>query len=113
MYKLPIGVGKRLESLMRRFLGKEFGSDHRRGQASMSWDNVCRPIQARGLGILDIHKMNTTLISKWVARFRSSWEDLVTQVLNECCGRELNWERYTAPFQEASSFWKGLRHFFW
>ena len=31
LYKLPIGVGKRLKGLMRRFLTKGSGSDHRRG----------------------------------------------------------------------------------
>ena len=47
---------------MRRFLWKGFGSDQHRGQALVSWDNVCRPIQAGRLGILDIHKMNTVLL---------------------------------------------------
>ena len=64
----------------------------------MPWDNVYRPIPAGGLGNLDIHKMNMTLVAKWVARFMSPREDLVTQVLKESYGRELNWERYTAPF---------------
>ena len=57
--------------------------------------------------------MNTKLLEKWVAKFMSSWEDLVTQVLKESYDRELNWERYTVPFQGASSFWKDLRHIFW
>ena len=78
------------------FLVKGTGSKQRLGQALVSWDNVCRPIQARGLGILDIHKMNTVLLAKWVVRFMSSKEDLVTQVLKEIYGRELNWESYTA-----------------
>ena len=56
--------------------------------------------------------MNTALLEKWVDRFTSSREDLVAKVLKEIYGRELTWKRYTAPFQVASSFWKGLRHFF-
>ena len=43
----------------------------------------------------------------------SSWEDLVTQVLKESYGKELNWERYIVPFQGASSFWQGLRQIFY
>ena len=34
----------------------------------------------------------------------SSWKDVVTQVLNKSYNMELNWERYTAPFQGASLF---------
>ena len=113
MYKLPIGVGKRLDSLMRCFLWKGYGSGQRCGQALVSWDNVYRPNQAGGLGIINIHKMNTTFQPKWVARFLSSREDLITQVLKESYGRELNGDRYAAPFQGASPFWQGLRHIFW
>ena len=61
VYKLSIGVGRRLEGLMRHFLWKGFRFDQCCGQALGSWDNICRPIQAEGLGILDTHKMNTTL----------------------------------------------------
>ena len=83
LYKLSIEVGKRLEGLMRRFLWKGSGFDQCRGQALVSWDNVCRPIQAGGLEILDIHKMNTALLEKWIARFMNSREDLGAQVVKE------------------------------
>ena len=90
MYKMLVGVKKRLDGLMRRFLWKSCGSGQRPGQALVSWDSVCRPIQTRGLGILDLQKSNTMLREKWVARFMSSQEDLVTQVLKESYGKELN-----------------------
>ena len=96
--KMPIGVGKRLDGLMRRFLWKGCKSGQRWGQALVSWASVCRPIQAGGLGILDLQKMNTVVLATWVARFMSSQEDLVKQILKESYSRELNWERYTAPF---------------
>ena len=44
---------------------------------------MCRTTQAWGLGILDIQKMNMALLTNWVARLMSSWDDLVTQVLKE------------------------------
>ena len=50
VYKLPIGVGKRLEGLMRRFLWNGSGTKQLNGQALVSWEVVCRPTQARGLG---------------------------------------------------------------
>ena len=34
----------------------------------VSWDIVCRPIKAGGLGILNRHNMSTALLTKWVAR---------------------------------------------
>ena len=64
VFKLPIGVGKRLESLMRQFMWKGSGPGQRRGQAMVSWDIVCGPIKARDLGTLNIHNMNTTLLTK-------------------------------------------------
>ena len=78
----------------------------------VSWDMVCRPTKEGGLGILDIHNMSTTLLTKWVARLMSSREDLVTQILKESYGRDLNWEKYAAPIYGASSFCHGLRHIF-
>ena len=38
--KLPIGVGKRLERLMRRFLWNGLGIEQRNGQALVSWEVV-------------------------------------------------------------------------
>ena len=83
MYKMSIGVGKRLDGLMRRFMWKGCGSGQCRGHALVSLASVCRLIQTGGLGILDLQKMNTALLAKWVARFMSSQEDLVMQVLKE------------------------------
>ena len=83
MYKMSIGVGKTLDGLMRRFMWKGCGSRQCRGQALVSLASVCRLIQTGGLGILDLQKMNTALLAKWVARFMSSQEDLVMQVLKE------------------------------
>ena len=74
---------------MRRFLWKGFGSRQHCGQALVSWDSVCRHIQVRELGILDLQK-NTALLEKWVAKFMSSQKDLVTQVLKESYDKELN-----------------------
>ena len=52
-----------------------------------------------------MQKINTMLLIKWVARFMSSRESLITQVLKESYDRGLNWERYAAPLQGASPFW--------
>ena len=87
VYKLLIGVRKRLDGLMTCFLWKGSRSVQCRGQTLVSWDSACRPIKVGGLSILDIHKMNMTLLAKWVARFMSFREDLVTQALKESCTR--------------------------
>ena len=73
---------------------------------------MCRPTYEGGLGILDIQKMNMTLLTKWVARLMSSRDDLVTKVLKESHGRGFTSERYAAPTQGASPFWQELRHTF-
>jgi len=33
--------------------------------AWVSWENVCRPVQEGGLGIIDIGSFNVALLSKW------------------------------------------------
>ena len=49
---------------------------------------------ARGLRILSLHAMTTTLSTKQVARLMSHQEDLTTQVLHDYYDRGLNLERY-------------------
>ena len=89
VYKLPIGVGKRLEGLIRRFLWNKSGSEQGTGQALVSWEVVCRPTEDGELRIINIQKMNMALLTKWVARIMSSRDDLVTKVLKESCGTGL------------------------
>ena len=74
----------------------------------VSWDFICRPTNAGGLGILDAQTMNMVLLTKWVAMLMSPREDLITHVLKENYGRGLNWERYAVHIQGASPFWQGL-----
>ena len=112
VYKLPIGVGKRIDGLMRRFWWKVSVAKQCHGQALVSWDSMCRPIQAEGLGILNIEIMNTTLRASQVTKLMNSREDLVTPVLKESNDRGLNWERYAAQFQGASPLWQGLKNIF-
>ena len=62
----------------------------------VSWDVVCRPTKAGGLGILEALKMNMTLSKKIGGLTHEPREDLVTQVLKELYGQGLNQERYIA-----------------
>ena len=56
---------------MRRVLWNGSGSEQHNGQALVSWKVVRKPTQEGGLGILDIQKTNTALLTKWVARLIS------------------------------------------
>ena len=69
---------------------KGSGPRHCRKQEMVTWDIACRLIKATELGILDIHNMSITLLTKWVAKLMSSRKDLVTQIMKEINGRELN-----------------------
>ena len=68
VFKVPVGVEKQLEGLMRLFLWK--GTTLRQGRclAMVSRDVVCRPIKQGGFGILHVQSMNTALLTKWVTR---------------------------------------------
>ena len=46
VFKLPVGIRKRLDGLMRRFFWKGSESEDNRGMALIAWDVVCgRPLK--------------------------------------------------------------------
>ena len=73
---------------------------------------VCRPIKRGGLGVFHIHSMNTTRVTKWVDWIMGPQDDLLISVLQDSCGRGLNWESLSASIRGALPFWQGLQPLF-
>ena len=69
VFKAPKSIYKSIISIQRRFLwgrGKE-----NRPIVWVSWEDVCKPKEEGGLGIIDIRKFNYALLAKWRWRFMS------------------------------------------
>ena len=80
VFRLPAGVGRRLDGLLRNFFWEVSGSAGG-GMALVSWDMMCRPTSYDGLRVLHLHTMNTALLTTWIARHMLPKEASVTQTL--------------------------------
>ena len=66
IFRLPCGVRKRLEQLMRRFFWCGSRAEETRAVPLVAWETVCRPIEQGGLGVRQLQHTNTALLAKWV-----------------------------------------------
>lgn len=62
-YKAPKKVINQLIQIHSRFRWQ--GNEDKKGIAWVSWENVCRPKEVRGLGIKYIGRFNSALLCKW------------------------------------------------
>ncbi|KAL2251110.1 UNVERIFIED_CONTAM: hypothetical protein Sindi_2233300 [Sesamum indicum] len=65
---LPKGVIKEIEKRFRQFLWKGESS---LGYPKVSWNQVCRPLEEGGQGIMDVGALNPTLMSRHIWRIVS------------------------------------------
>ena len=98
IFKMPVGIVKRLDGLMRQFLWKGQGRGQTYG-ASIGFLGDCVSTYKAGggrgeggLGVLHIQSMNTALLTKWVERIIGPRDNLAMSVLRDSYGRRLNWE---------------------
>ena len=111
IFRLPKGVGRRLDGLMRKFFRKGSGSAGG-GMALVQLDMVCRPTSYGSLGVLHLHTMNMALLTKWIARLMLPQEVLGTQTLRDSYSLGVDWEHPMTPVRGASSLWHGLQSMF-
>ncbi|XP_022014076.1 uncharacterized protein LOC110913564 [Helianthus annuus] len=89
IFKVPVKVVVRLESLMKNFLWG--GSDEVRKTNWVAWDYVTRSIKFGGLGISKLKTVNDALLVKWLWRFRQEEESLWRKVIMACHGNSRRW----------------------
>ena len=81
LYKMPSKVRYKIDRIRRKFLW--FGGNTVRKKPSLiAWDKVCKSKCQGGLGVLDLHRMNTSLLAKWLFRFYDNKEDRKSTRLN-------------------------------
>lgn len=67
-YKIPDTVLLEIDKIRRQFLWQ--GTISKRKYALMNWSDLCIARQFGGMGILDLHQMNSALLIKWWWRYK-------------------------------------------
>ena len=111
IFKIPEGLRRQIESIMRRFWHGSRPSENR-GVALVAWRIVCRPKSHGSLGIRQIRHTNTALLAKWVNRIMQQLEDLAVVVLRGSYGATIDWAVWSTPRRGDSAFMQGLRPVF-
>jgi hypothetical protein len=67
LFKIPVSVAKRMESMMRNFLWEGIGEG--RKDHLINWEVVSKSREKGGLGIGNLVNRNVSLLGKWLWRF--------------------------------------------
>ena len=65
IFRIPEGVRRQIESIMRRFFWQGTHPSETRGVALVAWRTVCRPKTLGGLAIRHLRHTNTALLANW------------------------------------------------
>jgi hypothetical protein len=109
LFRMPMGVRKKIVSLQRRFL---WGGAAGASKISwVSWCDVCRPKKEGGLGVKDLRIMNISLLTKWKWRLLSEGQSIWQNILWDRYGggeSGVGWMSRRLPSVNASSWWNDL-----
>lgn len=67
IYKLPVNIRQSIDRIRKRFLWS--GTNTNKKYHLVAWDQICLNKNQGGLGILNLEKMNISLLAKWWYRF--------------------------------------------
>ena len=68
IFRMPVGVRRRLDQLMRGFFWLGSRLEESRGVALVAYETVCHLVDQCSLGVRQLLHTNTALLSKWVCR---------------------------------------------
>ena len=112
IFRMPVGMRRRLESVMRGFFWQGSCPEEARGTALVTWETVCRPASQGGLGVQSLQYTNLALLTKWVGRLLQPSGDLLSVLLHDCYGASLDWLKWQTPQRGDSAFMSSLRPIF-
>ena len=112
IFQMPVGVRRRLETVMRGIFWRGPCPEVARGTALVAWETVCRPVSQSGLGIHSLQHTNLALLTKWVCRLLSPSGDLVSVLLQGCYVASLDWHKWQIPQRGDSEFMSSFRPIF-
>ncbi|PNX84009.1 ribonuclease H [Trifolium pratense] len=109
LFKMPVGVWKKIIRLQRRFLwGGAAGASK---IPWVNWQDVCRSKKEGGLGVKDLRIMNISLLAKWKWRLLSEGDSIWKNVLRDKYGGGESgdaWMSTIVPSAKASPWWNDL-----
>jgi hypothetical protein len=112
LFKMPIGVAKSLERLMRNFLWE--GLEEGRKDHLIRWELVARSIEKGGLGVGNLVERNKALMGKWLWRFPLEPDALWHKVLKSIYGIDVNgWDAQPLVRGSSRSPWKDISNGFY
>jgi len=105
LFKIPAVVVKKIVKIQRNFLWG-WGSGERK-IVWTSWEKVCEPHEAGGLGVINIKPFNIALLGKWIWRMSYSKGSLWKEVLTSKYG---GWRNLKVPIsnKNESLWWREL-----
>ena len=103
IFQLPVGVRRRLETVMRGFFWHGPCPEEARGTALVAWEIVCRPVSQGGLGIHSLLHTNLALLTKWVCCLLTPPGDLVSALRQDCYTASLDRNKWQTPQRGDSS----------
>ena len=112
IFRMPVGVRRWLEQVMRGFFWLGTRPEESRGVALVAWETVCHSVDQGGLGDRQSLHTNTALLSKWVCQLLQPTRDLVTTVLRDEYGTTMDWQLWQTPRRGDSAFISSLRAVF-
>ena len=112
IFRMPAGVRRLLETVMRDFFWHGPRQDPARGTTLVAWETVCRPVTQGGLGVRQLQHTNVALLTKWVWRLMQPPGDLTSRILQDGYGDSLDWHTWGTPQKGDSAFMSSLRPIF-
>ncbi|GMI91067.1 hypothetical protein like AT4G29090 [Hibiscus trionum] len=79
LFKIPAGVADKLNSLCAHFI---WGSNNAKAVHWFKWQDMAKPRNVGGLGLVDAKVKNQALLNKWVWRFGKEGNSLWRRVIN-------------------------------
>lgn len=108
-YKAPALVIKKIEAIQRNFLWS--GMVERKGIVWVSWLDICKGRDKRGLGVKHMGHFNRAMLSKWIWRFLVEDEAIWWGILKVRYGdirRRLWGCQSHNPLSKESNWWKDI-----
>jgi hypothetical protein len=100
IYKMPVKIRKKLDNIRCQFLWQ--GTSIKKRFALVNWKKNCMPKNLGGLGVLDLHCMNISLLLKWwwklkEPHYNAIWKQVI-------CAKY----RDNTPLSKISPLWKDI-----
>ena len=112
IFRMPDGVRRQIEGIMRRFFLARGATIGDQGVALVAWRTVCRSKSLGRLGIRHLRHTNTALLANWLSRIMQQSGDLAVVVLRGCYGASIDCDLWSTPRRGDSVFMQGLRPVF-